>query len=196
MASLAIALGAKLGIGGAAAAGASGIGGAAAAGLGSIGGGVAAAKTAAAGTGILGKLWAGTTALSAFSSFAGGMADKRVAQEQALEARMAANQSILQGAQQSNEILDGVVDRMAKTRVAYATAGLDAFSATPSGGIARLARDGERDIDVVRSDALMSYFANRRSMKALKARGGAAGILGVVQAASTAGMGYAAWKNR
>lgn len=225
MATMAIALGAKLMAGaGAAAAGASAAGTAAMSGLGGI---MAAAKgalglgTAAAGAsgvagsamstigstiagaagktasaGLLGKISMGATALSAFSSFAGGLAEKRMAEEQALEARMAANQSILQGVQQSNEILDGVVDRLAKTRVAYATAGLDAFSATPERAMGRIVRDGERDIDVTRSDALMSYFSSRRTMRALQKRGGAAGIVGVVEAGAKMAKSYIDWKSR
>jgi hypothetical protein len=207
MAAMAIALGAKLMAGaGAVASGAAAAGGAVSSGIGGImaaakgmiglGGAAGAAGSATAGAGLLGKLQMGASALSAFSSFAGGMAEKRQAEEQALEARFAANQAILQGRQQSNEILDGVVDRMAKTRVAYATAGLDGFSATPSRAISRIGQDGEADIQIANSDALMSYFSGRRSMRALKKRGAASGIMGVVQAGASLAKGYVDWKSR
>lgn len=203
---MAIALGAKLmaGAGTAMAAGKTALGIGAAAGAGGIGassaGGIAsvaaAASKAAGGASLLSKLQMGATALSAFSSFAGGMSDRRLAQEQALEARYGARQAILQGVQQSNEILDGVVNEMARTRVAYASAGVDPFSGTPQDVIGRIGRDGERDMEISRSDALVRYLSARRSIRALEKRGGAAGLRGIVGAAASVTGGLIDLKER
>lgn len=195
---MAIALGAKLmaaagpamaagktALGMSAAAGAGGVGAGTAGGIGSIAAAAGAAGKAGATASLLGKLQMGATALSAFSSFAGGMSDRRMAQEQALEARYGARQAITQGVQQSNEILDGVVTEMARKRVAYAAAGVDPFSGTPQDVIGRIGRDGERDMEISRSDALVRYLSARRSMRALEQRGGAAGLRGIVGAAAS-----------
>ena len=190
---MAIALGAKLFASSALAAGATSAAGAAGAGAG-MAGGIAKIATVAGAAGkagatasLLGKLQMGATALSAFSAFAGGMSDRRLAEEQALGARYEARQATLQGVQQGNDILDGVIDKMAKTRVAYASAGIDAFSGTPQGVIDRIGRDGERDMDVSRSDALVRYLSARRSMANLTSRGRSAGLRGIVNAAATVG---------
>lgn len=156
----------------------------------------AAGANTAATSGLMGNLAMAGNALSAFSMFAGGMAEKREAEAAALEARYAAQQSLLQGVQEGNEILDGVIDQMAKTRVAYANAGLDPFSGTPAAQIARIGRDGERDINVSKSDALVRYLAGRRSMKSLRQRGAASGLTGVIGAAGQLAEGYADWKAR
>ena len=190
----AMGMGAAAGAGGmGAAAGAGGIGGASASGIASV---AAAAGKAGAGASLLSKLQMGATALSAFSSFAGGMSDRRLAQEQALEARYGARQSILQGVQQSNEILDGVVNEMARTRVAYAAAGVDPFSGTPQDVIGRIGRDGERDMEISRSDALVRYLSARRSMRALEQRGRSAGLRGIVGAAASVAGGLIDLKER
>lgn len=196
---MAIALGAKLFASSAAAAGAAGatgVGASAAAGIAKVAGIASTAGKVGATASLLGKLQMGATALSAFSSFAGGMSDRRLAESQALEARYEGRQSILQGVQQGNDILDDVVNQMARTRVAYASAGVDAFSGTPQAMIGRIGRDGERDMEVSRSDALVRYLTARRSMAALKARGKQAGLMGVVSAAASVGKGLIDLKER
>lgn len=178
-----------LAAGSAAAAGAS----SAAGGAGSL---LGAAKAAMGAKGFLGAVQTGTSALSALSSFAGGMADKRQAEAAALESRYEAKAAIIRGAQESNEILDRVIDDQARGRAAYAAAGVDPFSGTAARRIARLGRDGEADIEIAGGDALARYLSRRRSAKALKSRGAAAGVSGLVRAAATLGQGYLDLKDR
>lgn len=146
--------------------------------------GIAQSTLAAAGGGTLtaGKISAGASALSALSNFAGGMAQSRELEQQALFARAEARQSTLQAQQEQNEILDEALTVMARQRVAFSAAGVDAFSGSAEAAVRQTEADAERDMQIAQDDGLARYLIQRRSGSALMRRARAARSIGAIAA--------------
>lgn len=172
-------LGSALGITGAAS------GASAAAGAGSALSGVAAhagatssaaaiSQVAAAGSGgtnILALLQGGANTLGAFSTFVGGLAQKRAFDQAAIDEQQAADQERIIGLQEGNDILDEAVSTLARQRIVLGASGVDAFSGTADRVIRRGVSDTERDVRLTGDNATIRALQRRRVARSLRRRG-------------------------
>lgn len=150
-----------------AAAPAAGTAGAAAAGTAAAG--TAAAGAAAAGSGFfsLSTLSTGLSLASMVSELFGaqqsGEAQYRQLTQQAQENLIQAKQEELKGKQESNDIMDQMLQTIAAQRLAFSSAGIDPSFGTPV-SLAENARNlAERQLGTSRDNARLQVLARRRS---------------------------------
>ncbi len=136
----------------------------------------------------------GASALSAFSQYSAGLADKRDLEAQAAQETLGAQQEILRGKQSENEILDRLLDVVAQQRVAFASAGNDPFFGTPAAVTADTVRRGEQAGRTVQADAFNAWSARRQNAAALRKRGKASGLASLVGGVGSLIEGVAAFK--
>lgn len=136
-------------------------------------------------------LSSGATALQALQLFSAGLADRNEALADADRFRLGGNQAILQGKQSGNEILDRMVDTLAKNRVIMAASGVSAGVGTPAAVQRDIRRRGERAIGIVQNDAAIEWFTKRQMADASRARGKAYGLGGLISAGATLALGAA-----
>lgn len=141
------------------------------------------------GTDGLSLLTTGATALTAMSQYSAGLANKNEALAQADREELGARQEILRGKQSGNEILDRLVDTLAKNRVIQAGSGTSSTIGTPA-AIARDTRQrGERAIGIEQQNAAIQWFTRKQSAAAMRARGKAYGLEGLLAAGGTTAQG-------
>lgn len=138
----------------------------------------------------------GMTALAAMSRFSAGLADKAEADASAAQNLLGARQEFLRGQQGGNEILDRMVDTLARNRVAFAASGTDASIGTPAAIQRDVRARGERAVGVVAGNAAIEWFSRREMAASLKARGKAYALGGFLDAGAELGRGAAAVARR
>lgn len=132
---------------------------------------------------------AGVNALQAMQLFSAGLADKNEALADAHRNQLGARQAILQGKQSGNEILDRMVDTLARNRVITAASGTSASIGTPAAVAGDIRQRGERAIGVVQGNAAIEWFTRRQMADAARARGKAHGLGGLISAGAALAQG-------
>jgi hypothetical protein len=111
------------------------------------------------------------------------MAQKRQAEDQAYQAGLEARQSSIQGMQEGNEILDRVIDTIAKNRVAFSAAGVDPTRGSARDALQKTASQGERSVRTAQDNGFMRRLQSRYSQRMLKQQGSDAMLSGAVAGA-------------
>lgn len=150
-----------------------------------ISGGLGALGGAAAGVSAGTWIQLGATALSAYSQYSAGLAEKREAEATARREEEGARQEVIRGKQTENAIMDRLMDTLAAQRVAFAGAGVDPFSGSASAIQGETLQRGERAASIERDNAAVAYFTRRQTALALRKRGKAAGLSGAIGAVGT-----------
>lgn len=141
-------------------------------------------------------LSAGANAFTALSKFSAGLANKNEALLAADREKLGATQEILRGKQSGNEILDRMVDTLAKNRVIAAASGTSATIGTPAAIAADTRQRGERAIGIVQQNAALEWFTRKEAAASLRAKGKAIGLASLIDAGGTLLQGAAAAANR
>lgn len=127
-------------------------------------------------------LSSGATALTAFSMLSAGLADRNEAYAAADRERLGARQELIRGRQSGNEILDRMIDTLARNRVIAAASGTSANIGTPAAVARDIQRRGERAIGIEGDNAAIEWFTRNQAAGAMRRRGRAYGLGGLIQA--------------
>lgn len=137
-------------------------------------------------SGVLSLLSGASSALGAFSTFAGALSQKRQADQAAYDAGIAARQEDIIGLQEGNDILDQAVDTLARQRVTIGASGVSAFSGTAENVMREGTRDTERAVRLSGNNAAIRSIRRRRYASAQRAQGRGAIAAGVLSAGAQA----------
>lgn len=135
--------------------------------------------------GIPGALSLGGSALSAFSGYSSGLADKAEYEKQAAWETLGATTEILRGRQTENEVLDNLLDTIAKQRVAFGASGVDPFIGTPAAVTRDSVQRGETAGRIAMNNAKTGWFERRQRAAAYRDKGKASKSSGLSNVAGT-----------
>lgn len=127
----------------------------------------------------------GMSSFSALASVFGGIAEKRAMEQAAFQEQLAGRQALVRGAQEGNQYLSEMNERLGKAAISFSAAGGSLSGSSAGRAIGQAFQAGEDDLGQIEENAYMSALERRTRARALKKRGQVAGLMGFLKAGET-----------